>query len=50
MKFLKTMEKHKMKAPKIKHLNPDDGDRDSSRNVGFYLQPIDVAVCLRRFY
>jgi hypothetical protein len=32
------------------HHNPDDGDRGSSRNIGFYLQPIDVAVCLKRFY
>jgi hypothetical protein len=32
------------------HHNPDDGDRDSSRNVGSYLQPIDAAVCPRRFY
>jgi hypothetical protein len=32
------------------HHNPDDGDRDSSRNVGFYLQPTDAAVCPRRFY
>jgi hypothetical protein len=27
------------------HHNPDDGDRDSSGNVGVYLQPIDAAVC-----
>jgi hypothetical protein len=32
------------------HHNPDDRDRDSSRNVGFFLQPIDAAVCSRRFY
>jgi hypothetical protein len=32
------------------HQNPDDGDRDSSRNVGFFLHPIDAAVCPRRFY
>jgi hypothetical protein len=27
--------------------NLDDGDRDGSRNVGFFLQPIDAAVCPR---
>jgi hypothetical protein len=32
------------------HQNPDDGDRDDSRNVSFFLQPTDTAVCLRRFY
>jgi hypothetical protein len=32
------------------HHNPDDGDRDSSRNVVFYLQPIDAAVCPRKSY
>jgi hypothetical protein len=32
------------------HHNPDDGDRDSSRNVGFYLQPIGAAVCPKRLY
>jgi hypothetical protein len=26
------------------HQNPDDGDRDGSRNVGLFLQPIDAAV------
>jgi hypothetical protein len=35
---------------RVSSLNPDDGDGDSSQNVGFYLQPIDAAVCLRRFY
>jgi hypothetical protein len=30
--------------------NPDNGDRDGSGNVGFFLQPIDAAVCPRRFY
>jgi hypothetical protein len=28
----------------------DDGERDSSRNVGFYLKSIEAAVFLRRFY
>jgi hypothetical protein len=32
------------------HHNPDDGDRDSSRNVGFYLLTSDAVVCLRRFF
>jgi hypothetical protein len=28
----------------------EERDRDGSQNVGFFLQPVDVAVCLRRFY
>jgi hypothetical protein len=32
------------------HHKPDDGDRDSSPNVGFYLQPIDAVLRPRRFY
>jgi hypothetical protein len=30
--------------------NPDDGARDGSRNVSFFLQPTNAAVCPRRFY
>jgi hypothetical protein len=32
------------------HQGCDDGDRDSSRHGGFYLQPIDAAMCPRIFY
>jgi hypothetical protein len=40
---------HEINALSINNHNPDDGDRDSSRNVGFYLHPIDAAVCPIRF-